>query len=63
MSTDRIRDLRRVVVSVAVAAVVALLPGAGSPAGVDHTPQVPTSLHPYPPGLRQLVDEPGPHPF
>ena len=61
MSTDRIRDLRRVVVSVAVA--VALLAGAGSPTGVHHTPDVPTSIHPCPPGLLQLVDGPGPHPF
>ena len=61
MSTDRGRALRRVVRSVAVA--VALLAGAGSPAGVNHIPDVPTSLHPGPTGLRQLVDGPGPHPF
>jgi len=61
MSTDRMRDLRRVVVSVAVA--VALLTGAGSPAGVHDASDVPTSIHPYPPGLLQLVDGPGPHPF
>ena len=61
MSTDRRRDLRRVVRSVAVA--VALLAGAGSPAGVNHIPDVPSSLHPDPTGLRQRVVGPGPHPF
>lgn len=61
MSADPMRDLRRVVRSVAVA--VALLAGAGSPTGVHHTPDVPTSVHHYPPGLLQLVDGPGPHPF
>ena len=63
MGTDQIRDLRRVVVSVAVAVTVALLAGAGSTTGVHHAPDVPTSFLPYPSGLLQLVDGPGPHPF
>jgi|GEM_PF-3083329 len=61
MSADPMRDLRRVVRSVAIA--VALLAAAGGPTGVHHSPDIPASIRPHPPGLLRLVDGPGPHPF
>ena len=45
MSADPMRDLRRVVRSVAIA--VALLAAAGGPTGVHHSPDIPTSIRPH----------------